>query len=530
MDAKVEFEHAADWYAQTAVSPKRWPSLAFELDVDVCVIGGGLAGLTTALEVARRGWSVAVLEARRIAWNASGRNLGFVLPGFAQDIDKIVERCGIDHAKILWALSEDGVEYIRNLIRDTGMPGVEVGNGWLDVSKVDNGDELVRTVSLLGQDFGVEAEGWPTERVRAELKSDHYFHAIHYPRAFHIHPLNYAMGLAAAAEAAGVRIFEETPAISIDVVGVRKRIATPSARLRANHIVLAGNAHLGRLAPSLADTILPVSTFAAVTEPLGGRLETAITYQGGVSDSHSTNNHYRIIGGDRLLWSGGSTTWEANPRGHRESLRRSIAQIYPQLGKVEIENVWSGTMGFAVHRMPQIGEISPGLWIASAFGGHGLNTTAMAGGLLARAIVENDDSWRLFLPYDLVWAGGTFGRAIRHGMSVWKRRSEGMAASAARRREKLRAEEERLEADDNVASTASEADFHTAEREPPQNDSPIAENPRAVAARIEVPVVEALPVVSPVSDAAADTPVAGKKPPRKRRAAKKSPGKNDLPE
>ena len=118
MDAKVEFEHAADWYAQTAVSPKRWPSLAFELDVDVCVIGGGLAGLTTALEVARRGWSVAVLEARRIAWNASGRNLGFVLPGFAQDIDKIVERCGIDHAKILWALSEDGVEYIRNLIRE----------------------------------------------------------------------------------------------------------------------------------------------------------------------------------------------------------------------------------------------------------------------------------------------------------------------------------------------------------------------------------------------------------------------------
>src|SRR3954469_17990475 len=103
MDARVEFDHGAGWYARTAGEPRRWPTLTFELDVDVCVVGGGLAGLTTALEVARRGWSVAVLEARRIAWNASGSNLGFVLPGFAQDIEKIVERCGIDHAKILWA-------------------------------------------------------------------------------------------------------------------------------------------------------------------------------------------------------------------------------------------------------------------------------------------------------------------------------------------------------------------------------------------------------------------------------------------
>jgi glycine/D-amino acid oxidase-like deaminating enzyme len=442
MDAKVEFDHAAGWYAQTAVAPKRWPALMFDLDVDVCVIGGGLAGLTTALEVARRGLSVAILEARRVAWNASGSNLGFVVPGFGQDIEKIVERCGIDHAKILWALSEDGVEYVRNLIRDTGMPGTEMDNGWLDVSKVDNGDEMVRIDSLLGQEFGVEVEGWPTEKVRAVLKSSHYFHAIHYPRAFHVHALNYAMGLAAAAEAAGVRIFEETPALTIDSAGVRKRITTPSARVRSNQIVLAGNAHLGRLAPQLAETILPVSTFAAVTEPLGDRLLDAVTYEGAVSDSHSANNHYRIIGGDRLLWSGDSTTWDSSPRQHINSLRRSIARIYPQLGEVEFANVWSGTMGFAVHRMPQIGEISPGLWIASAFAGHGLNTTAMAGTLIARAIVENDDTWRLFLPYDLVWAGGTFGRAVRHGMSLWGRQRESFAAKAARNRERLRLEEE----------------------------------------------------------------------------------------
>ena len=438
MDAKVEFDHAAGWYAETAIAPKQWPSLTFELDVDVCVIGGGFAGLTTALEVARRGLSVAVLEARRVAWSASGRNLGFVLPGFSQDIEKIVARVGIDHARQLWALSEEGVEQVRNYIGEDSIPGIEHGNGWLDVSKVDNGDELVRTVSLLGQEFGAEVEGWPTEKVRAVLKSDHYFHAIHYPRAFHIHPLNYAMRLAVAAEAAGVRIFEETPALTIDTAGVRKRIATPQARVRANHIVLAGNVQLGRLAPQLAETILPVSTFTAVTEPLGDRLKDAITYEGCISDSHSANNHYRIIGGDRLLWSGDSTTWESNPRSHVGSLRRSIARIYPQLGNVEIANVWSGTMGFAVHRMPQIGEMAPGVWVASAFAGHGLNTTAMAGSLIARGIVEHDDTWRLFLPFDLVWAGGVAGRIVRQGMSAWGRQKESFAAKAARKREKIR--------------------------------------------------------------------------------------------
>ena len=447
-NATVEFDHAAAWYAQTAVVPKRWPSLSFDFDADICVIGGGLAGLTTALELARRNLSVVVLEARRIAWNASGTNLGFVLPGYSQEIDKIVERVGLDHAKRLWTLSEDGVEYVRNLVRETGMPGVEIGNGWLDVSKTDNGDDLVRIDSLLGQDFGAEVEGWPVEKVRSVLKSDQYFHAIHYPRAFHLHPLNYAMGLAAAAEAAGVRIFEETPALAVDTAGVRKRIETPSARVRAGQIVLAGNAHLGRLLPKLAETILPVSTFVAVTEPLGDRLKDAIAYEGAISDSHSANNHYRIIGGDRLLWSGGSTTGQASARNHIGSLRRSMSRVYPQLGEVEIAHAWSGTMGFAVHRMPQIGEVSPGLWVASAFGGHGLNTTAMAGMLIARAIAENDDAWRLFLPYDLVWAGGTFGRVIRQGTSIWSRQRESRAAKAARRREKIRIE---LKPDEKVA-------------------------------------------------------------------------------
>src|SRR5882672_8066966 len=255
MNASERASYAPSWYTATMVpAPERGP-LTFDLDVDVCVVGAGLAGLTIAREIARRGWSVAVLETRRIAGNASGRNDGFVLPGFAESMDKIVSRVGLDHAKALWALSEMGLKYVRTTIAETRMPDIAPVAGWLKVSKVDNGDEVLAAVRLYGQELGADIEGWPTERVREVLNSNHYFHAMHWPRAFHIHPLNYALGLADAAEAAGARIFENSPALSIDVEGVRKRIATPSARVRASHIVLACNVHLASLMPRIAGTL-----------------------------------------------------------------------------------------------------------------------------------------------------------------------------------------------------------------------------------------------------------------------------------
>src|SRR4051794_31805776 len=192
MNATLQADFAASWYAGTAAGAFERPRLTFDIDVDVCVIGGGLAGLTAAREVARRGWSVAVLEAKRVAWSASGRNCGFVMPGFGSDPRRMVERVGIDLAKALWQLSEGGVDYVRTTIRETGMAGVRPVSGWLDVSKADNGDELNAIATLLGQNFGAAVETWTTERVRAALKSDFYFGAIHYPGAIHIDPLNYA--------------------------------------------------------------------------------------------------------------------------------------------------------------------------------------------------------------------------------------------------------------------------------------------------------------------------------------------------
>jgi gamma-glutamylputrescine oxidase len=423
--------YGRSWYAATMVDAPRRPPLGADLDVDVCVIGGGLAGLTAAREVARRGWSVALIEAERIAADASGRNTGFVLPGFAAAADSLIARVGLARTKDLWALSQAGLDYVRNAIRDDGITGAAAGDGWLHVFKTDDGDALMRRVQLLGE-LGCEIEGWPIDRVRAVLRSERYFHAIHFPQALHIHPLNYALGLAAAAERAGARIFEQTPALSIDPAGVRKRIVTPAARLRADHVVLCGNVQIAGLMPQVAAALIPITTYVITTAPLGPRLHQAISYGGAVSDSDFADNHYRIVDGDRLMWAGRVTTWRRNPRRYAATLTADISKTYPQLGASAVDYAWSGTLGLTIHRMPQIGELGARVWLASGFDGHGLNTTALAGNLIARAIVEGDQIWRQFTPFELVWAGGILGRAAAQ-MYYWIARArDAMAERRAR--------------------------------------------------------------------------------------------------
>jgi glycine/D-amino acid oxidase-like deaminating enzyme len=350
-------------------------------------------------------------------------------------MDEIVNRVGLDHARALWSLAEMGLDYVRHAVEETWMAGVVPVDGWLKVSKVERVEQALADLKLYGQDLGADVEGWPTERVCAQLHSRHYFHAMYFPRAFHIQPLNYALGLARAAEASGARIFEGTPALSLDPDGVRKRVVTPKGRVRAGHIVLACNVHLGSLLPRAAGTLLPIWSYVMVTAPLGARLLDAIRFRGAVSDTDLADNHYRIVDGDRLMWAGRSTTWEGDPRRYVGKLKADLAETFPQLAEVEAEHAWSGVLGSALHRMPQIGELSPGFWIASGFGGHGLNTTAMAGNLLARAIVDGDDGWRLFSPYEFVWAGGRLGRAVHQVYYWYFRARERYQARQARQRE-----------------------------------------------------------------------------------------------
>jgi len=414
-----------------------YPSLTFDLDVDVCVVGAGLAGLSVALEAARLGASVAVLEGRQVGWNASGWQMGSVKPGFSLSLQDVIARIGLEDARELWGLSMDGAEAVRARATEALMPGIALSEGALEVSNVDFGDRLIARLQMLGEDFGTEVEGWQIDQVRAALRTNRYFHGVYYPRAFQIDGRVYLQGLAALARQAGVRIFEDTPMVSLDAAGIRKRIVTPQAKLRASHVVLAGNVHLGAPAHQLWQTLLPVWRYAAITAPLGERLAEAITFSGAVTDTDGIDQ-FRIVDGDRLMWSSPETTWAAQPQRFAGSIARRIRTIFPQLGRVEIAETFGGAVGHTVHGMPQIGQLGHGLWVASGFGRQGLNTTAMAGQLIARGIVDGDDRWKLFAPFELVWAGGTTGRVAGYALQLWERRSAAVAGTLARYRERAR--------------------------------------------------------------------------------------------
>jgi glycine/D-amino acid oxidase-like deaminating enzyme len=418
--------------------------LSFDLDVDICVVGAGLAGLTVALEAARLGASVAVLEGRHVGWNASGHQLGSVMPGYSLPIGELVERVGIEDARELWALSKEGADYVRAAATEEAMPGIALTEGALEVSNVDAGETLIRRLQTLS-DFETDVEGWQVDRVREQLGTGRYFHGIYFPRAFQIDGRKYIHGLAAQARRAGARIFEDTPVVSIDPSGIRKRIVTPSARLRASHIVLAGNIHLGAPLQRLSETLLPVWRYAAVTEPLGERLGEVIAFRGSVADSDGID-HFRIVGGDRLMWASPETTWDARPHRFGPVIQRRIEAIFPRLGKVAVAEVFGGAVGVTVHGMPQIGQLRKGLWVASGFGRQGLNTSAMAGQMVARSIVSGDERWRLFSPFELVWAGGPTGRVAGHLIGMWGRGSAAAAGALARYREGARSRERVREA------------------------------------------------------------------------------------
>src|ERR1700719_3100977 len=419
--------------------------LSFDLDVDICVVGAGLAGLTVALEAARLGASVAVLEGRHIGWGASGHQLGTVMPGYGLPIKDLIARVGFEDARELWALSKQGAEYVRANASEQSIPEMALSEGALEVSNVDAGDRLISQLQMLTEDFETEVEGGQVDRVRDHLKTDRYFHGVYFPRAFQLDGLKYVHGLAALARRAGARIFEDTPVVSIDASRIRKRIVTPSARLRASHIVLAGNVHLGAPSRRLSETLLPVWRYAAVTAPLGERLAETIAFKGSVTDTDGID-HFRIVNGDRLMWASPETTWDARPARFGPAIARRIRTIFPRLGQVEIADVWGGAVGETVHGMPQIGQLRRGLWVTSGFGRQGLNTTAMAGQLIARSILWGDERWRLFSPFELVWAGGATGRIAGFAIGMWARGSSAAAGALARYRERARSRESIREA------------------------------------------------------------------------------------
>lgn len=411
--------HINSFYAASMTPIAPWPSLEGAVETETCVIGGGLAGLTVARELANAGRSVVLLEGKRVGWAASGRNGGFVSPGYAEGIEAIEGKLGHDHAKSLWDLSVGGVDYVRRAISDLAPAGVTPVPGSLNVLRYDDAETLMRRSEVMASRFGYEREFWPVEQVRAVLRTQTYFQGLHDASAFHIHPLNYALAIGADAAAKGAVIHEASPAVHLDRGRAGWIVKTPGGTVAARHVVLAGSAYPPKLWRRIDRAILPVATYVVTSEPMAERLGEAIGFAGCIGDNRRASDYYRIVEGGRLLWGGRITTQTSEPARLADLLKQDILAIYPQFGDFKVEFAWAGLMGYAVHKMPLIGRIGEGLWTCTAFGGHGLNTTATGGQLIASAISSGDDRWRLFSPYRPVWAGGSVGRAFTQ-LAYWK--------------------------------------------------------------------------------------------------------------
>lgn len=403
--------YAQTWYRGRLADPGPRPPLAAEVEADVCVIGGGLAGLTTALELARAGRGVCLVEARRVGWGASGRNGGFVSPGFSAGHATLVRAVGEDHARALHRLSIEGMRAVADNIDSLAVAGADPVFGYLSASRHEAGDALKTWRDQMARDFDYPIELWPREQVQAALLSPRYFQGLYQPQAFHIDPLCYSRALAGEIERLGGRVFEESPVTSLGWRSAAHRVAAGDGAVIAQDVVIATGGYTGRLNRRLHAAYLPIATYVMLTRAEPELIATAIRTPAAIGDRRRAGDYYRLVdGGRRILWGGKITTRTGEPRRLADLLRASMTSTYPQLRDLEVDIAWSGLMAYARHLMPQIGPLSSGLWCCTAFGGHGLNTTAIGGRLVAEAIIGQSDRWRLFAPFGLAWNGGPAGR------------------------------------------------------------------------------------------------------------------------
>lgn len=408
------------YYRRTLATQESYPPAEGPIKAGICIVGGGLAGLTAALELARAGRSVVLLEAERVAWGASGRNGGFVSAGYATSLSAIERRAGRRQAEELYRLTLEGVGIVRRNIDSLGIAEAAPSPGIMRVVRYDAGDALQQERDAQERRFGRKLRYLGREETRDLLRSPKYHAGLLDEDAFHFHPLNYARGLAREIARLGGAIHEGSPVLSAALDGPVKRLRTARATIEAEQVLFATGGYTGGLFPPLKRAFLPIATYVLLTEAAPELIREAIRTGAAVGDDRRASDYYRLVeGGSRILWGGRITTRTTEPRDVAALLRREMVTTYPQLAKLKVELAWSGLMSYARHLMPQIGSYRPGVWYCTAFGGHGMNTTAIGGTVIAEAIRGDSDRYKLFSPFGLAWNGGPFGTAAVQ-LTYWR--------------------------------------------------------------------------------------------------------------
>lgn len=417
----------ASYYRATATPYEPHAALQGSTRAHVVVVGGGYAGLNTALGLAERGMQdVVLLEREQIGFGASGRNGGFVFAGYSLGEQSLIRQIGEARAKALFDLTVAAVGRIRERVDRYAIACDLVNEGVIWANWFRDPQVLRQRQHLLATSFDVRWQWLDQADLRESIRSERYHDGLYERDALHLHPLNYAIGLGEAARAQGIRIHETSAVQSLRQEGLQWRLRTAQGDVLTDHVVLACGGYLAGLRRAIDRAVLPIATYVMVTEPLGERMDACLRTRAAVYDTRFAFDYYRPLPDTRLLWGGRISVLNRSPHTVQRLLTRDLLRVFPQLRGVRVDYAWSGLMSYARHQMPQIGGNGAGLWWAQAFGGHGLAPTCAAGELLAAAIAEGSDDWKWFADFGLPTAHRPLGYLAAQAMYWWEQARDGV--------------------------------------------------------------------------------------------------------
>lgn len=396
------------YYEATVQRPATAPALAGDIDCDVAIVGGGLAGLSAAIELADRGYRVVLLEAKQIGWGASGRNGGQALAGLACEQETIEAQLGLDEARRVWAMTIEALALIQQRCARFQID-CDWRPGYLSLAVSERKARALQAWQLRMQSLYRHETAWITPQELPQWMASARFHSgLHDPLSGHLHPLKYSLGLARGARQLGVRLFENSAAVALDItpaVSGSVRVRTAGGSVRAAHVLLAGNVYLQGVAPMLEPRIMPVGTYIVASDALDPALAHALIPSGAaVCDTNFVLDYFRVARHSgaaatehRMLYGGRVSYSTTTPMNLAASMQKRMARTFPQLSGVGVAYAWGGFVDISMNRAPDFGRLSDRLptgaptslsniYYLQGFSGHGLALTGMAGKLVAEAI------------------------------------------------------------------------------------------------------------------------------------------------
>ena len=373
--------------------------LTSDIDVDICIIGGGLTGISSAINLSKKGYSVILCEARKIGWGASGRNGGQLGIGMRKDQFTIEKKLGLKHAKELWSLGLEAVEDVKNLIKENEID-CHLVNGVMSTACFEKDiDEYKFEIEHMAKNYDFEGyQFFNKEKIREEINSKMYLAGLLNSGSYHLNPLKLTLGLAKVAQKNKVKIFENTPIEKIREEGDRVQVMSKKGLIRANQVVVACNGYLDSILGSKKNKFMPINNYVVATEPLGEkRARQIIKNNYAVCDTRFIIDYYRFSEDWRMIFGGGETFTSNFVKNATSFVSKRMIKVFPQLQNVKIDYSWGGTLAITVNRLPHFGTLMNNK-VSYAFGysGHGLALSVLAGKLIGENIHGDHERFKFF--------------------------------------------------------------------------------------------------------------------------------------